>query len=65
MLTKVIEFLFGKPPQIFDEDGQVRHQLPKEKWEAWHNRYTKNPEFNWRQHTGLKAKENKSRNVNA
>lgn len=60
MLGKLMGFLFGKDPQIFDKDGNVRHNLPKEKWEAWQNRYTSNPEFNWRNHTGMKAKDRRS-----
>lgn len=52
---KLLEFLFGKTPDIFDKEGQVSHRLPKEKWEAWQRRYTSNPEYNWRNHAGTKA----------
>ena len=52
----VMGFLFGKDPEIFDENGQVRHHLPKEKWDAWHKRYMNDPQYNWRNHTGMQAK---------
>lgn len=59
VVGKVLGFLFGNPPPIFDENGEVRHNLPKEKWDAWQNRYTRDGEYNWRNHTGMKAKEKK------
>lgn len=55
MLNKVLDFLFGKEPPIFDKDGSVRHDLPKEKWESWHRRYMGGEEYNWRNHTGTRA----------
>ncbi len=57
MTQKIFDFLFGKDPDIFAEDGSVRHKLPKEKWEAWQNRYQLDPEYNWKNHTGMKAKD--------
>ncbi|MGE0763779.1 MAG: hypothetical protein AB7N80_10920 [Bdellovibrionales bacterium] len=57
MLGKVFDFLFGKKPEIFDQDGSVRHNLPKEKWDAWNSRYQNGDEFNWRNHTGMRAKD--------
>ncbi len=51
--SKVMDFLFGKDPDIFDEQGKVCHKLPKKKWDAWHNRTKVNPEYNWRNHTGV------------
>ncbi|MCB0411546.1 MAG: hypothetical protein KDD22_03420 [Bdellovibrionales bacterium] len=55
MLNKLMNFLFGKEPEIFDENGRVRHNLPKEKWDAWNQRYMGGEEFNWRNHTGTRA----------
>lgn len=52
---KVMEFLFGKEPDIFDDKGQIYHKLPKKKWDDWHNRTKLDPQNNWRNHTGLKA----------
>lgn len=56
MFKSILNFLFGKEPKIFDPDGSVRHDLPKNKWEAWQQRYKSDPEYNWRNHTGTKAK---------
>jgi hypothetical protein len=61
MVGKVLEFLFGKDPDIFAADGTVRHKLPKEKWDAWQNRYLLDPEYNWKNHVGMKAKEKTKR----
>ncbi len=57
MLGKVFDFLFGKAPPIFDKSGNVRHNLPEEKWNAWNSRYQHGDEYNWRHHTGMRAKE--------
>ena len=51
----LLDFIGGKKPDIFAEDGSVRHKLPKEKWDAWNNRYTSSSEYNWKNHTGTKA----------
>ncbi|MBX7232174.1 MAG: hypothetical protein K1X29_08835 [Bdellovibrionales bacterium] len=56
-MGKILDLLFGKEPQIFDSNGNVSHRLPKEKWDAWQARYLKGDEFNWRNHTGMRAKE--------
>jgi hypothetical protein len=60
-MSKILDFLFGKSPQIFDKDGSVRHDLPKSKWEAWNNRYHQGSEYNWRNHTGMKAQGDSNR----
>lgn len=60
IMDRVLGFLFGKDPDIFAPDGSVRHRLPKEKWEAWQNRYLTDPEYNWKNHIGMKAKEKPS-----
>ncbi len=60
MVNKILDFLFGKAPQIFDANGDVRHDLPKEKWDAWNKRYFSSQEMNWRNHTGTKAKSQKN-----
>lgn len=54
MVKSILGFLFGKPPQIFDQDGNVRHQFPKEKWMSWENRF-KTSEYDWHQHKGKQA----------
>ena len=55
LVKAILQFVGGKNPDIFAEDGTVRHNLPKERWEAWENRYTSSPEYNWKNHTGTKA----------
>ncbi len=50
---KVLDFLFGKDPDIFDENGNVMHKFPKKKWEAWQNRMKSDPQLNWRNHSGI------------
>lgn len=56
-MSKILDFLFGKDNNIFDQKGQVFHHLPKERWEAWQRRYSSDPEYNWKNHSGMKAKE--------
>lgn len=51
----LLGFLFGNSPKIFDKDGAVRHQLPKKRWDRWKKRYTEGEEYNWHNHTGMKA----------
>ncbi|MCX7977982.1 MAG: hypothetical protein N2578_03165 [Bdellovibrionaceae bacterium] len=53
MFKAILDFLFGKDPDIFNEKGQVVHKLPKKKWDAWHNRTKVDPAYNWRNHSGF------------
>ncbi len=55
ILKSIGQFLFGRTPDIFDENGRVVHKLPKKKWENWHNRTKTDPEYNWRNHSGVTA----------
>lgn len=55
LLKPVLNFLFGKDPDIFDENGNVLHKHPKKKWDAWANKTKTDPTFNWRNHTGSQA----------
>lgn len=59
-MKKILQFLFGKGPEIFDAKNQVKHDLPKEKWDAWQKRYFSDPERNWRNHAGMQAKDRRS-----
>ena len=54
-MGKLLDFLFGKNPDIFDSNGEVRHKLPKNKWEAWKKKYFSDPSYNWKNHSGTKA----------
>ena len=55
LLKPVMDFLFGKDPDIFDENGNVLHKHPKKKWDNWQNRLKLDPSYNWRHHTGTQA----------
>jgi hypothetical protein len=51
-ITKWLKgFLFGRDPNIFDENGQVVHKIPRPVWKKWEDRYKQN---NWRVHSGMK-----------
>ena len=56
MVSKLLDFLFGKSPDIFDAEGNVLHKFPEEKWQAWRARFEKNKEFDWRKHRGTERK---------
>lgn len=55
LLKSVGNFLFGRDPEIYDENGRVTHKLPKKKWDAWQNRMKTDQAYNWRNHTGTTA----------
>lgn len=55
----LLGFLFGRDAEIFDEKGEVRHQFPNQKWDAWKHRFSQNPEYDWHHHSG--TDEDKSR----
>jgi len=57
MLKKILTFIGGKKADIFDEKGEVRHNLPNEKWEDWNNRYKDPKTANWRTHKGTQSKD--------
>jgi hypothetical protein len=48
-------FLFGKDPDIFDENGNVAHKHPKKKWDNWANKLKLDPTYNWRHHKGMQG----------
>jgi hypothetical protein len=50
ILKAIGDFLFGKDPEIFDETGEVRHNFPESKWQAWNDRLKSNPDYDWRKH---------------
>jgi hypothetical protein len=62
ILKSIGEFFIGKDPDIFDEKGNVAHKLPKRKWEAWNNRTKTDPQYNWRNHTGISGSSKKKIN---
>lgn len=56
MLKKILDFIGGKNPEIFDKKGRVEHQLGQKKWLDWDNRNKSNPEYDWKQHSGKSTK---------
>jgi len=58
-MGKLLQFLFGKAPDIFDKKGNVVHKLPEDRWIAWSNRFEKNPDYDWRKHHGTERKVSK------
>ncbi len=48
----ILSFLFGKQTDIFDKKGRVHHELSNKKWEAWNDRLAKNPDYDFKKHTG-------------
>lgn len=54
-MKALLDFLFGKDPDIFDGSGRVLHNFPKKKWDDWKNRYIKSNDYNWRTHAGTNA----------
>lgn len=54
-MSKILDFLFGKDPDIFNPAGKVQHKLPRARWDDWENRFKSNPLYNWRLHTGTQA----------
>lgn len=60
MLSSVLNFLFGKKPDIFDAQGNVVHKLPEDRWQAWRDRFDKNKNYDWRHHKGTEREFKKS-----
>ena len=56
-----MEFLFGKKYPIFNEKGEIEHSR-KKFFKEWKEVYTKDPEKNWRNHTGMIFKDKKTNN---
>lgn len=51
-MKKLLTFLFGKSPDIFDANGNVVHKLPDDRWKAWRDRFEKSASYDWRHHKG-------------
>lgn len=55
-MSKLLQFLFGKSPQIFNRKGRVEHDIGKTRWNQWTERFNK-PEYDFKQHKGRDAKD--------
>ncbi|MDE0091712.1 MAG: hypothetical protein OXN83_00310 [Oligoflexia bacterium] len=56
-----MEFLFGKKYPIFNKEGEIEHPR-KDHFNQWKDRYTADPNKNWRNHAGLNFKETQNNN---
>lgn len=56
-----MEFLFGKKYPIFNKQGEIEHSR-KEFFKEWKNYYKKNPEKNWRNHSGMVFRDEQKEN---
>ena len=52
-MRKLLDFLFGKKPPIFNQHSEVEHQLKRNRWREWDNRYQQGAEYDWRRHEGM------------
>ena len=59
---KIMDFLFGKKANIFDENKEVRHKLKKSYWQEWKNRYLHGQEYDWKRHSGTNFKNETPKN---
>ncbi|MBK8202759.1 MAG: hypothetical protein IPK68_10720 [Bdellovibrionales bacterium] len=59
-MGKLLNFLFGKENNIFDSQGRVLQRLPRQRWDAWQQRYLSDSAYNWKNHSGMKARERRS-----
>lgn len=55
-MGKILQFLFGKGPEIFNKKGAVQHDLGKKKWTDWGDRFMKNPNYDYMKHKGQTAR---------
>lgn len=62
MISKILDIMFGKRPDIFDANGNVVHKLPDERWKAWRDRFEKNSEYDWHKHRGTERTPRKPQN---
>lgn len=62
MVKWLLGFLFGKQAEIFSEKGRVEHDLGQKKWDQWNDRLQKNPDYDWRHHSGRDPEKEKSAN---
>ena len=60
-MKKIMEFLFGKKYPIFNKEGEIEHPR-KDHFNQWKDRYTADPNKNWRNHAGLNFKDTQNNN---
>ncbi len=55
-MGKILDFLFGKDNNVFNSKGKVQHDLGKGKWNKWDDRFTKDPNYDFTQHSAREQK---------
>ena len=55
-MKKIMDFLFGKKYPIYNPKGQIAHRW-KEFMDKWGERYEKNENLNWKNHSGKSFQE--------
>ena len=61
MANKIMDFLFGRFPRIFNKKGEVVHDLGSPSWKGWKDRYHK-ADYDWRNHSGRGRKIDSNKN---
>ncbi len=56
IFTKLLHFIGGKPPDVVFKNGEITHVHTDKKWREWKDRFEKNPEYQWKQHSGFTNK---------
>jgi len=59
MFKKLLHFIGGKPPKVIFRDRQVYHDHPKKKWDDWKDRFSENPDLQWKNHAATSWSKNK------
>ena len=59
-----MSFLFGKKYPIFNREGEIEHKR-KSFFKKWRESYTKDPDKNWRNHSGINFKDKTNSNKGA
>lgn len=57
-MKSILNFLFGKMPDIFSEKGEVDQTRTHQSWSKWKRRYKESFEYNWKKHTGMRNQKN-------
>ena len=60
-MKKIMNFLFGKKPPIFDSKGEISHDR-KSSFTKWKERYQNNETYNWKNHSGMVFQKEKPKN---
>ena len=51
-MKRIMDFLFGKKPPIFNSKGDIEHQR-EVSFSKWKERYENDVNYNWKNHSGM------------